>query len=120
MTETTSTNWIKPGAKVLVVYQTNIRVEGVKVRTVNKVAGKSFTVEGMPERFQLSTCKTKSYAYWHYHALELGSERAMELLDQARKNQLLRRARSAIEKWERQRTRETRLAAIAALQQVKD
>jgi hypothetical protein len=120
----TDTDWIKPGADI-VVYSRGYSGDRVpRTMTVKTRAAQSFTVEGIPSRFKLDTLKTKQTSSWSsthsWVATHPDSAKARELFDAERKAHLVYLARTATEKWERDTTRANRLAAIVALQKVED
>lgn len=116
-----STDWIKPGAKVVVFTAYSRGDENPRVTTIAKVAKKSFTVETDGLRYsidqQLTAIQGGSWG-WRRKAVPFDSDEARSLLERARHKDLIWTARMAVEMWEKKRTRENRLAAIAALQAV--
>lgn len=117
-----STDWITPGAEVLVYtdampgYSRNVRFS-----TIAKVAKKSFTVEGENVRFSMDQQEHRPRSSWTASTRRVvprDSDKAHAEVSAARARGLTLKARAAVEKWERRRTRENRLAAIAALQAV--
>lgn len=114
--------WLVPGAKVVVFNDTLPGYSrSVRVSTVNKVATKSFTVDGEQVRFSIGQQKHRTGSSWTSSArcvVPFDSDAARTELANARARDLTYAARDAVEKWERNRTRENRLAAIAALQAI--
>lgn len=115
-------DWLVAGAKVVVFndalpsYSRNVRVS-----TIAKVATKSFTVDG--ERVRFSIAKQQHHSGNAFLSqtrcvVPFDSDTARAELATARHRQLVFTARDAVQKWERKRTRENRLAAIAALQAI--
>lgn len=118
------TDWIKPGAEI-VVYSRGYSGDSHPRRTTVKTrATRSFTVEGIPDRFRLDTMETKTTGTWtsarSWVAIAPDSVKAVAMFEAQRKQSLVFGAQVAMDKWERDRTRENRLAAIAALQAVED
>lgn len=121
MTEVERPDWLKPGAEVVIwTDDYGLRVIGVTRTKVATVAQKSFTVEGTSDRFDVRTMKSKTSGAWDRVRFlsPVGSEKAKAVLEEARHRKLTSRARTAVETWNTRRTRENRLAAIAALQAV--
>lgn len=121
MTEAQRPDWLKPGAEVVVWTDGyGRRVLHVTRATVAKVAQKSFTVEGVTDRFDIRTMTAKGGGAWDRgrSVAPADSDQAKAVLESARHQRLTYKARAAVEAWEKKRTRETRLAAIAALQAV--
>ncbi len=123
MSTTTDTSWIVPGAEV-VVFSNDHRYPRARRDRIEKIAKKSFTVEdGQPgERYQLKdACRRTGGAFGYTEEVVPADSEAGQtaLTDPIRRNKV-GRARNAVTAWERDRTRENRLAAIAALQAVED
>lgn len=118
--------WIKPGAEI-VVYQSRDGQASDPVKTTVKTrAKKSFTVEGVEDRFNLDRMETtpRGGGVWssatRWVALYPGSEYARTLFERDRKRQVVFRAQVAVKTWQKNPNRETRLAAIEALQKIED
>jgi hypothetical protein len=119
----TNTTWIKPGASVV----TYVRPHGsprwisrsVKVQKILRVNQQSFTVED-GTRFRLDNQIHRGNNAWSESSVcvSYGSAQARRVLKEA----ALRKAEAAADKaydtWTRNRTEETLLAAIAALQDI--
>lgn len=121
MTETERPDWLKPGAEVVIwTDDYGRRAIGVTRTKVAKVAQKSFTVEATTERFDIRSMASKGVGAWDRgrFVAPAGSEKAKAVLEEVRHQQLTSRARTAVDTWNKQRTRWSRLAAIAALQAV--
>lgn len=121
MTETQRPDWLKPGAEVVIwTDDYGYRVLHVKRTKVAMVAQKSFTVEGTSDRFDVQRMATKGGGAWdrERHVAAVDSEKAKAVLEESRQQQLTHRAWAAVDQWNKKRTRENRLAAIAALQAV--
>lgn len=118
-----STDWIVPGAKVVLYYDTyGDKPRHVKATTIAKVAKKSFTVEEPNEpRFSIETQKAHGGGTWHSWTrccVPYDSEEAQREFVYVRDMRYMGVARTACETWLRSRTRENRLAAITALQRI--
>jgi hypothetical protein len=123
----TDTDWIKPGAEV-VVYQSTDGPHGsryLRKSTVARVAKTSFSVDGIDGRFRLDTLSTKEFggttgSWWRYVAVSPDSNAARQVI--AKHNHLARqnRAEDAVVRWRRNKTEEHRLAAIAALEALEE
>lgn len=113
------TDWIKPGAAV-VVYQTTNRnpARTAKKTTIDRVAKLSFTVAD-GERFKIDTLESKAYgdtwSRYYYRCVPGDSDKARQLLVEQRRLFLEYKALEACEQWTRDRTEANRLAAIEAL-----
>lgn len=113
-------DWLVPGAKV-VVHSSYGGTQRASRAEVAKVAVHSFTVTGSPIRFRIDDQK-------HYddttrrltQVVPEDSPEGQKLLAASRRRMKTKRARDACQEWAREGTRETRLAAIAALQAVED
>lgn len=120
---TGSLDWITPGAKVVVYTEGGIsRDENPTVTTIAKVAKKSFTVsKDVEPRFsvdrQESALQGGTWG-WRRKVVPFDSDEARQMLKREQDRRRIYRARAAVEKWERMRSRENRLAAIAALQAI--
>ena len=56
----TATDWIAPGAPVVIYWDTrDDKHPTFHVTTIKRIAGQSFTVEQVDERFKLDTLATK-------------------------------------------------------------
>lgn len=119
---TESKDWIRPGTKVVVyTYGGVSRSESPSVTVIVKVATKSFTVEGDSLRYSINRQESPRQGGtwgWTRKVTPLESDEARGVLERARHERLMSRARAAVDAWDRQRTRENRLAAIVALQAV--
>lgn len=120
----TTTDWIKPGAAV-VLYDTAARRDSRDVvqTTIKRVAGKSFTVDDRRGeiRFPIDRLRVRQgggmlASSWTRHVVPAGSDTAREVLAEAAMQRAENAARNAVDAWERDRSRENRHAAIAALQ----
>lgn len=123
-------DWIKPGAQVVIWRDRHGGRAILGATTVKRVATRSFTVDDFNNhntdewRFSLDTWSTKDFgSTWHRYRL-VASHPEDPFLDvlreKERKTHLGRVALVAAEDWVKDRTRENRLAAIAALQAVED
>lgn len=120
---TTDTDWITPGAEIVVYSRRSDGSSHPRKTTVKTRAKQSFTVEGIGDRFKLDTLETKPTDGWtrrRWVVVHPDSEQARSLFDAARKADLQFKARTTVEAWQKDRTRENRLAAIEALQAVED
>lgn len=119
-----STDWIVPGAKVLVFSDTPPGYSrGIRTATIEKVAKKSFTVEGEHVRFSIDRQEYRPTNSWTASArcvVPLDSDEAKSEMAAAESRSRVIAARSAVKEWERNRTRENRVAAIKALQAIDD
>lgn len=102
MTEDRS--WIKPGAQVVIYSHTHGGgVPQPERRKVDRVAAKSFTVDGVKERIYLDTLKSKdqgdSWHHWRWVVLHPDSEEAARLFEEKRSDGLRRKARHYAEGW---------------------
>lgn len=112
-------DWIKPGAAV-VLYNTGGAGTSRNVTTsaIAKVAAKSFTVESEATRFPIDRLAVSQGGSWGWtrHVVPADSDKALEVLAEDARQRAEARARTAVDQWLRQRTPETRRAAIVALQ----
>lgn len=121
MTEVERPDWLKLGAEVVIWTDTHgDDVRGVTTTTVTKVWMKTFAVEDHADKFEIDGMRSKPKGTWTrgYFCAPAGGDEAKEVLEKLRRQNLTWTARLAVEAWEKKRTRETRLAAIAALQAV--
>ena len=123
MTEAERPDWLKPGAEVVVWSDYHgDRYRHVKHLRVQRVAGKSFTVDDDREpRFPIDGREARMGTTWNTYYRRVApadSDQAREIEWMNAQRDKMSRARSAVAAWEHKRTRETRLAAIAALQAV--
>jgi hypothetical protein len=117
-------DWLVPGTKVL-VHRTGVGIERsgrIHITAVEKVATQSFTVVGNRGRFRITTLSRHEPGTWgaSERVLPVNSDEAQKLIREARGVQVTSRARSACEEWIRLGGRERLVAAIEALQAVKD
>lgn len=119
-----STDWIVAGAKVLVFTDAMPGYpRSVTRSTIEKVAKRSFTVEGEHVRFSIDRQEHRPRNSWTASArcvVPLDSDKARAEIAAANSRNRVLAARNAVEKWERNRTRESRLTAIEALQAIDD
>jgi hypothetical protein len=118
------TSWIRTGVPVI-VYTKNRQLSEARPRktTIKRVAGKSFTVEWQNLRFnteRLDTPRSGGSFGWSYSVTPVGSELARDLLAADQVLQAIAHARTAVDRWTKTRSREDRLAAIAALQAIEE
>lgn len=121
------TNWITPGAEVLVYTSLgrNESTHPVKT-TIKRVAAKSFSVTAENEpRFDLEDQRSpqQGRSSWsgHYRrVVPIDSDEAREVIAAENRLRIRNRARKAVDAWIKDRTRDSRLAAIAALEAVED
>ena len=121
MTEVQRPDWLKPGAEVVTWTDDYGRdVRGVTTTTVTKVWAKTFAVEGYDDKFEIDRMLSKPKGTWARPTFcaPVGSDRAQAVMEKFRHQNLLWDARMAVEAWDKQRTHENRLAAIAALQAI--
>jgi hypothetical protein len=113
--------WLVPGTKVL-VHRTGVGTGRIHITAVEKVAKHSFTVVGNRGRFRITTLSRHEPGTWgaSERVLPVNSDEAQKLIREARGVQVTSRARSACEEWIRLGGRERLVAAIEALQAVKD
>ncbi len=118
------TSWIKPGAPVIVYVKNRRPSEGRPRETsITRVANKSFTVEWQGIRFNIERLESPRFGGsfgWHYRVTPVGSELSHDLLAADQVLQAIAHARTAVDRWTKTRSRENRLAAIAALRAIKD
>ena len=121
---TTDTDWIQPGAEIVVYSRELGRDSAPRKTTVKTRAKQSFTVEGIDKRFSLDKMETKPNGSWMlastWAALHPNDDYARKLFETDRKQRLVSHATIAVGNWQRDRTRKNRLAAIEALKQVED
>lgn len=120
---TESLDWITPGTKVVAYTEGSIsRDESPTVTTIAKVAKKSFTVaEGREPRFSIDRQESARQGGswgWTRKVIPFDSDEARRMLKREHDRRRIYEARVAVEKWERKRSRENRLAAIEALQAI--
>jgi len=114
----TDTEWIKPGARVVVFREGSRGNYNLVVTTINKVATKSFTVHNVEPRFRLNSQRTAIQGGswgWTWRCVPYDSEYAQQILAQRERHVLERKAWDACEAWIKDRTEKNRVAAIAAL-----
>ncbi len=116
----TPPEWLVPGADVLCF--SSVRNHHPVITTVAKVATQSFTVtaEGEP-RFRINRCQARTGSDWNAswrRVIPLDSDHARAILASHEGKSRENRARAAVDDWVRKRNRDTRLAAIAALQAI--
>lgn len=121
---TDTPDWIKPGTKVL-IYNPQSRDAASRhltVALVAKVATQSFTVDNAREpRFKLKNQEARVGEGWGAfvrRVVPIDSEEAKREIEDLRLHRQRYKARAAVDEWQRKRTRETRLAAIEALEAV--
>ncbi len=123
MSTTTDTSWIKPGAEVVVYSLGTATAHPVARRDrIARVATKSFTTE-TGDRYQITRAHRRvGDAAWGYteYVVPVDSETGQAELAKQGARDLMDAAQAAVYQWQRYRTREARLAAIAALQAVED
>lgn len=113
--------WIRPGTEVLCYTRSQHR--NLRRTRIAKVAKKSFTVERPEEpRFRIATQDAYQGGDWGWTrcVIPLDSDKASELIEEARRARLVRLARTAADRYDQSPTRENRLAAIEALSKVED
>lgn len=112
-------DWISPGTPV-VLYNTGgaSRNRNVVETTIKKVAGKSFTVDAEDTRFPIDRLHVSQGGTWGWtrEVVPADSVTARHVLAEHRHLLAKNRARRAVDDWSRSPSRETRLAAITALQ----
>lgn len=121
MTETQRPNWLKPGAEVVIWSDDYGRVvRGVTTTTVTKVWPKTFAVEDHADKFEITGMRSKPKGTWARPTFcaPVDSDEARAVMAKLRHQNLMWDARRTVDAWNKQRTRENRLAAIAALQAV--
>lgn len=119
-----STDWITPGAEVILysIGGASQRLNVARTR-IKRVATKSFTVEREHEpRFSLDRQEAREGGTWGWtrHCVPADSDKAREVIAAHNRAALLSEAKAAVDEWQKRPTRDNRLAAIAALQKVKD
>jgi hypothetical protein len=115
-------NWLVPGAEVMVYDDKHHAPYAVRT-TVKKVATKSFSVtDDRQPRFPIKTLAAWMGGAWGWHrrVAPIDSDEARAALLRVDHARLMSAATLAVDTWERARTRENRLAAIAALQAVEN
>lgn len=122
---TTSPDWIRAGAEVVVYCKGGDRTPPTPRRaTIDRVSTKSFRLEGMDDRINIDTQESKRFGSawtgWTYRVVPIDSDEARTVLAKERSLEADHRARAAVEKWRSDRTRGNRLAAITALQSIDD
>lgn len=118
------TDWIVPGAAV-VLYSSGgpSRNYNPTHSRIKKVATKSFSVEDDREpRFDLRSQTARQGGSWGWtrHCVPADSPEAAKVLAAVDRGRKANRARGAVDEWIRVRSRDARLAAIAALEAVQD
>lgn len=110
--------WLVPGAEVVVVH--GHYGENVNTTTINTIAKRSFTVSGSDRRFSIDRQEHRPRDVWSstWHVYPVESDEGQEFLAAKHQRRIEREARNACDRWMRNRTRENRLAAIAALQAI--
>lgn len=124
-TKIAAPDWLVPGAEVVVYSFGGVTTSSnVKTTTIAKVNKTTFRVADPGEpAFRLSTCSVRqggSWSSWIRQVVPADSETARAELAAERRRTQLMDARHAVDAWSQQLNRETRLAAIAALQAVED
>lgn len=122
-TNTEVPGWIAPGTPVLVVAGRD--GDDVTNTVIARVLKRYFLVAAphyATAQFSLDRQVHRTKGSWTTDpvVIPLDSDRARKLLEVQRRQRLIRRARDLCVEWQRKQTRETRLAAIAALQAVED
>lgn len=115
--------WVVNGEPVLVV--SGYRDEQITITSVARVYKRYFTVADHPyarSRFDLHRQTRQGDSGWGSGArvVPVNSPDGQRLFTAARRRELVNAADNATQRWERYRTTETRLAAIAALRAVED
>lgn len=123
MTDVVRPEWLVPGAEVVVFTAGSPIPRNAKRTTIHRVAAQSFTVDGSDVRFKLTTQEyhQRSGAWgfgWTRRVVPANSIEGRRELAVESEYRLECAARDACETWTRERTRENRLAAIAALQAI--
>ena len=121
MSANADTSWITKGAEVVTYRHSrtdDYSYEGVRVAPIERVSAKSFTVNG--DRYDLDRQSYTPPGRWPHvtYCVPVGSDKGREIVAEARHRKGVHLAEAAVEKWRRERTRENRLAAIAALQAI--
>lgn len=121
-----ATDWIKPGADIVVYRDDDGRRDSptYHVTKVKRVAGQSFTVEAIDERFKLVDLATRrggaTWQSWRWRAVERDSDKHHELRMARIKAQARTAAITAVEKWRTDRDDLARVdAVIEAMQAVR-
>jgi hypothetical protein len=97
-------DWIQPGAPV-VIYDNGAHRDSPAFRetTVKTVAMKSFTVDGLDDRFSLATLMTKlkgrEWSRWRWVAIAPDSPRARKLRMDQRRGRLRSEAIDSVADW---------------------
>lgn len=122
-TETETPAWVVPGTPVLVIAGRDGM--HLTVTSIAKVHKRYFTVDHYiytDKRFSLDRQEARAGDIWTTNpvVVPVGSPRGREVLAEKRRRVLVRHAETACTKWQRDPTRDNRLAAIAALQAVED
>lgn len=118
-----STEWIVPGAKVVVhTYGGGGAVDRASMDTVKKVADKSFSLEGTDGRFDLRNGRKMGGGSWGPFTTVLphDSDKAQRVLAEDARRRRQRDADAAVDAWRKSRSCADREAAIAALQAIAD
>jgi hypothetical protein len=121
---TNTPDWVQPDAEVLLYTVDQYGSRHLVKTTIKRVNTGSFTVSAQQEpRFRLPQCRADTDDSWHRwtrYCVPFDSDAARRELDALRKRKLVVAARYAVEVWLKNKTRDNRLAAIAALQAVED
>ena len=93
--------------------------------TVDHVAGRTFTVEGLDAVFNRSTGRSKpvrrgpgAFGTDTYVAVDADGDRGREVLGSAARSELVAEAETAVRAWLAAHTEENRQAALDALQEI--
>jgi hypothetical protein len=121
-------DWVVPNAAVVTYrYGRHGRYEHVHQGVIGRVAAKSFLVDerkpGQPlVRFPIDSLRVHGGGSfgWTTYVVPADSDQARAALECARRDRLMQRARTAVDAWSRDGSREKRLVAIEALSAVED
>jgi len=124
-TEIQCPEWLVPGAKVICHTTGGAGTfPNVTVTTINRVAGKSFTVTGEPGRFFIRDLarRTEPGTVWSRtrHVVPFDSDEGRAILVGRARRARVNKAHKACKEWLVQPTIQTRDAAIMTLQAVQD
>lgn len=116
-----STEWIVPGAKVVVhSHGTAARPAWARADHVARVATKSFTLDSTEGRFSLDRRVRMGGGSWDpaVHVAPFDSDEGRRAIADEERRQRQRKAVGAVDAWRKSQSRADRMAAVAALQAI--
>jgi hypothetical protein len=88
----TDTSWVVPGAAIAVYIDGREGCRRLRHATVKSVAGKSFLVDGISQRFKFDTMETKeigdTWSHWNYVAAHPDSNIVREVAERDERDRL--------------------------------